>query len=336
MRPALTGRLDDPVRLLTPRERDCLRHLENGATTGIAAAVLGISRSTFNAHLMSARRKLGVRSTMHALLMLAKVRATHPEAMNSVRPMPRGLNLRQTELADRLYRCGTFEDAWQALHNYAAPLGVVAVNFGVAADAVGGLDERGCSLWSSLPDELVGLYRAMGSIPADPAAQYVTIAKQPLIVDPEYGLGVTAEMPAPVVRMATALLDSRLNRMLCVPYRDPATGAAIALVFAFDLRRRREFEATVAALSDELIGTTAIFWDSLQRASLLADVPGLSGREREALILLSQGHSLAEAAERMRVSLRSVEKRLADIRSKLGTRTNVQSLYRAMVYRALG
>ena len=54
---------------LSPRECDCLRLLQSGLETAQAAAGLGISLSTLNKHLASARHKLGVRRTAHALLL---------------------------------------------------------------------------------------------------------------------------------------------------------------------------------------------------------------------------------------------------------------------------
>jgi DNA-binding CsgD family transcriptional regulator len=53
---------------LTSREHDCLLLLASGLRTDEAAAELGISRSTLNAHLAAARRKLGVSSTCQAVL----------------------------------------------------------------------------------------------------------------------------------------------------------------------------------------------------------------------------------------------------------------------------
>jgi DNA-binding NarL/FixJ family response regulator len=142
-------------------------------------------------------------------------------------------------------------------------------------------------------------------------------------------------MPAPVRRTATALIESHLNRMLSVNHRDPVTGAATGCLFSFDVRDYHEFERLVAATGEELTRTTALFWDHVQRAKLLAEAPGLSRRQREALVLLARGYSLTQLAEELRVSVRAAEKLAAAARSKLGARTNAQAVYRAMVYRAL-
>lgn len=319
---------------LTRREHDCLRHLGIGLTTVETAAALGISRSTLNAHLMSARRKLGVRNTAQALLAIVNEEGgRRPPARREPWSIGPRLELHH-QLADQLSRCDTFAGAWRCLHEHVAMFGITAINFGVIADPMGTLDDRSYSFWSSLPEELMRLYYEMGGAPADPVAKYVARGTAPLISDPEYAIGLE-DMPPAVRAMATALMDTHLNRQLCIPHRDPATGAATCLSFAFEVRHRGEFESMIAARSLDLTEITRIFWDCVQDARLLAEARGLTVRQREALALLARGFTLDEAADWMHVSLRSVEKCLAGARAKLGTRTNAQSVYRAIVYRAL-
>ena len=318
---------------LTRREHDCLRHLGIGLTTVETAAALGISRSTLNAHLMSARRKLGVRNTAQALLAIANEDGGRPPPAKR-EPWSIGRLEVHQSLADQLSRCDTFAGAWRCLHEHVAMYGITTINFGVIADPMGALDDRSYSFWSSLPEELIRLYYEMGGAPADPVARYVVHGTAPLISDPEYVMGLEG-MPPAVRAMGTALMDTHLNRQLCIPHRDPATGAATCLSFAFDVRHRSEFESIISARSLDLTEITRIFWDSVQHGRLLAEARGLTVRQREALALLARGFTLDEAADWMHVSLRSVEKCLAGARAKLGTRTNAQSVYRAIVYRAL-
>jgi DNA-binding CsgD family transcriptional regulator len=225
------------------------------------------------------------------------------------------LTERQISLADRLSRCeDSFLDAWLALHDYAAALGIRTINFWIVADPYSLIDDSTCAMWSSLPEENLRLYREMGGMTTDPCGLHIVRATAPLIVDPELVRASFDGMPAPVRRTATALIESHLNRMLSVNHRDPVTGAATG---------------------EELTRTTALFWDHVQRAKLLAEAPGLSRRQREALVLLARGYSLTQLAEELRVSVRAAEKLAAAARSKLGARTNAQAVYRAMVYRAL-
>jgi DNA-binding CsgD family transcriptional regulator len=322
---------------LSPREQQCLACLRRGLSTGETAAALGIGRSTLDAHLMSARRKLGVRNTSQALLALARHDTNGAGGGRPAGSAYRNLSEGQETLADDLSRAESFAEAWRALHDYAGRFGITSINFGLIADPAGTLDDRSYSLWSSLPEELMQLYYAMGGAPHDPVARYVARAGgRPIIADPEYLGGELIAMLPPAARaMVEGLLDTHLNRQLCIPHRDPATGAAYCLNFAFDVCHRHEFEAAIAALGPELSRTTAMFWEEVQRARLIAGARGLTMRQRQALTLLARGFTLSEMAEHMNVSLRSVEKFLAGARARLGTRTNAQSVYRAMVYRAL-
>ena len=324
----------DHLGALTRRERDCLTHLELGLSTLETASALGVSRSTLNAHLASARQKLGARNTGQALLIFVKRRSGDRQS----RIIPDGkasLNEKQITLEDRLSGCDSFLDAWLALHNYTATFGIKAINFWILADPTCVIDDRTCAMWTSLPEELVSLYRDMGGMAADPAGPLILSTTAPLIVDPELHRHRFGSLPARIIRAATALIDCRLNRMVSVRHRDPVTGAANGCVFSFDIRNLHELERLAAARGDELTRAAALFWDHVQRAKLLADVPGLSDRQREALVLLARGYSLTEVAETLHVSVRAAEKLAAAARTALRARTNAQATYRAMVYRTL-
>ena len=246
------------------------------------------------------------------------------------------LTERQISLADRLSRCDSFIDAWLALHDYTAALGISAINFWIVADPCSVIDDGTCAMWSSLPEENLRLYREMGGMTADPLGPHILRAPAPFIIDPERFHGRLDGMPAPVRRMGAAMIETHMNRVLSVNHRDPATGAATGCVFTFDyVRDYHEFERLVAATDEELTRTTALFWDHVQRAKLLAEVPGLAPRQREVLVLLARGYSLAQLARQLCVSVRAAEKLAAAARTKLGARTNAQAVYRAMVYRAL-
>ena len=57
----------------------------------------------------------------------------------------------------------------------------------------------------------------------------------------------------------------------------------------------------------------------------------LSKRQRQVLKLLSEGLSNKQIAERLNVSMRMVNLHLAAIKSKLGTKTNAQSVSKGTV-----
>jgi len=61
------------------------------------------------------------------------------------------------------------------------------------------------------------------------------------------------------------------------------------------------------------------------------DQQNLSKRQRQVLKLLSEGLSNKQIAERLNVSMRMVNLHLAAIKSKLGTKTNAQSVSKGTV-----
>ena len=320
---------------LSRRERDCLTHLELGLSSSETAAALGVSRSTLNAHLASARQKLGARNTSQALLIFAKLRAGDRQSRIRL-DCEASLTESQISLVDRLSQCDSFIDAWLALHDYTAAFGIRAISFWIVADPCLVIDDGTGAMWSSLPEENLRLYREMGGMTADPLGPQIVRATVPFNIDPERFHRRLDGMPVSVRRMATAMVEAHMNRVMSVNYRDPATGAATGCVFTFDyVRDYHEFERLVAATGEELTRTTALFWDHVQRAKLLAEAPGLSRRQRETLVLLARGYSLTQAAGELHVSVRAAEKLAAAARSKLGARTSAQAVYRAMVYRAL-
>ncbi len=62
-----------PLGVLTPRERDVMRLLAEGATVNATAAALGIAPKTADSHKSNLMRKLGVHN--RATLTIAAVRA---------------------------------------------------------------------------------------------------------------------------------------------------------------------------------------------------------------------------------------------------------------------
>jgi DNA-binding NarL/FixJ family response regulator len=60
----------DPLRFLTPRERQVLDALAEGASTPMLAARLGLSTSTVQSYIKAVLSKLGVHSRLEAVVLL--------------------------------------------------------------------------------------------------------------------------------------------------------------------------------------------------------------------------------------------------------------------------
>jgi DNA-binding CsgD family transcriptional regulator len=299
---------------------------------------LGISQSTLDAHLASARRKLDVRKTIQAVLRFCEqtdaVR-TENDTYRAGVAISADYSEAQIFLLDRLAECYTFIRSWNVFREHLSGFGVSVVNLGVIADPKGEADDRNWTLKLSLSDELVGLYRDAGGPSSDPIANSMHPAIRVASFDFEAIAGNGFAHLAPMQNFARAFMDHKLTRMLSISSVDQATRAPYGFYLMCADLGDREFKNDVEAHTPELVQTMELFWDHIQRRALLSDTPKLSIRERDSLQMVMRGFTVSEIAERIHVSQRSAEKFLAVTRNKLGARNNAQAVYRAMVFRAL-
>lgn len=316
---------------LSPRERDCLRLLYSGVDTAQAAASLGISLSTLNKHLASARRKFGVGRTMEALLLMSK-REERPDAgARRLRPSPL-----LDDFESALEPCASFDETWEVLHVYAAQLGVTHMTCGICAEPPGQLTNGARAIAMSHPAPMLQMYRDMGGERVDPTVPYTVTRTRGVLIDNERLIGALKELPKPVATFGQALLDQRMRYSYHKPERDSLTGAPMVAAFFIDPREVGSVRDPRSPVRGLLQAMSRSFLDAVQGRRMLRDRPGLTPRQVEALTFAARGFSVAEIAEHMRVSRRAAEKTLAAARDRLGARTTAAAIYRAMVYRAFG
>ncbi|MBM3543905.1 MAG: helix-turn-helix transcriptional regulator [Alphaproteobacteria bacterium] len=315
--------------LLSPRERDCLRLLQTGLGTPQAAASLGISVSTLNKHLASARSKLGVSRTIEALLLM-------PLHEASPRLDAKGSAVLD-ELQNAFETCNTFDETWDVLHAYAAHYGVTHMTCGICAEPPGQLTNGARAIAMSHPDPMPQMYRDMGGERMDPTVPYTVMQTRAVLVDNQHLIrSFGNDLPKPVGEFGQALLDNRMRFSFHKPERDNLTRAPMVCAFFIDPRVVGDIRHRGSPVRDILQSMSRRFWDTVQDKRMLRSVPGLTARQIEALAFAARGFSVAEMAEQMGVSLRSGEKTLAAARGKLGARTTTAAVYRAMVYRVFG
>lgn len=322
------------VARLTRRERDCLRLIGNGLTTTSAAAQLGVSCSTLNKHLASVRQKLGVRRTMQALLLVqAQGEAFRPEESGCDNASGRDASQSSAlcDFANAVASCGRLDSAWAKLCSHIAGYGLSYVNFGVVAEPAGQLTNGSRLLKSTMPRELLEIYRDDDSSNSIVVGHIIANRRETLL---DGQAVLRAQMPN-ASRALQSLHDTYACQVLCMPDRDRATGAPYAIVFTLGREAvprshcaQREIIATLKATRD-------IFWGAVQTQRLLSDCVNLTRRQRDALTYAARGFTAHETAEHLGISIRAVEKNLGGARQRLGARTTVSALYRAMVYRAL-
>lgn len=320
------------VGLLTARERDCLRLLQTGLLAPQVAANLGISVSTLNKHLESARRKLGVRRTAQALL-------AYPRPDQSWhRPVDAAVDRSPilVDFADALDSCQTFDAAWNALLSHVEQFGAAFMSFGVIAEPAGQLTNGGRLLETTMPGELIQLCEASGWGSSDPILRYTSAHRQEALIDAaSVIMPMLPYAPKPLRALLEMMHDTYLLRLLTMPGRDGATGAPFVILLAFDRKTVADMPQRQREDIEVLKTSRQMFWHFVQQRRLLTKFVDLSARQREALTLAARGFTSAEAAEQMGISLRGAEKVLATARDKLGARTTPAAIYRAVVYRAL-
>jgi DNA-binding CsgD family transcriptional regulator len=318
------------LRPLTPRERDCLRLLQYGFDTAHAAAGLGISPSTFNKHLASARRKLGVTRTMHALLLLSQLDGR-------ARTADGGDMAEIDDFATAIEDCVSLDDTFAVLRSYAQKHGVTQITLGVSAEPPGQLTNGARAIAMSYPEEMQRMYSDMGGALTDPTVPYTVTHTAGLLVDNErLIMAVAGDLPKAVMSMGDALLDNEMRFAFHQPERDAVTRAPMQTAFVIDPRAVGAYVRGDAPGRAILGGMSRVFWETVQRKCMLPGYSGLTQRQIEALTFAARGFGVTEIAEHMHVSRRSVEKILAGARERLGARTTAAAVYRALVYRALG
>ena len=324
---------------LTPRERDCLRLLAEGRETKQLASELGLSDSTVNKHLASARKKLGVNKTAQALLIFETNREIARHSCSSIL-LPEENDFRMSEtmcdFANKLQSCKTFDDSWRALEAHVERLGAEFMNFAVVAEPPGLLTNGARILRSSLDPEIQDLYKGCGGAATDPTVLHIAKSTHEQIFDLEYIVHIHATHAPPRIKeMAYAALEGLSRFLICKPERDVATGAPYSTAFGLHTSVALDCKRHSSEVTADLRATTRLFWDHLLSINQLHHFAGLSLHQRNVLTLAARGFSAHESADHMGVSIRSIEKTLTGARKKLGARTTAAAMYRAMVYRAL-
>ncbi|MGH6735587.1 MAG: response regulator transcription factor [Methyloceanibacter sp.] len=328
----------DALHSLTPRERDCLRLLRQGLFTPQVASALGISVATLNKHLASARRKLGVIRTAHALLLCPRDALSTGSASWDAISAVLDSSPPVCDFARALESCPTFYEAWATLRDHVSGLGVTYLSTVLVAEPPGQLTNGARGLATSAPKHLFEMHQDMGGANADPAVRRIATEMTSVLVDNErlvYAL--LDDVPKPVAALGRALLDE-VDMRFCLHQvdRDSFTGAPLTNGFFVDTHAVADFRRNSGGDPKEALqAISRVFWDFVQDKRLLRPIAGLTHRQVEVLTLLARGFSLEESAEQMSVSRRSVERTLAGARKKLGARTTPAAIYRAMVYRAL-
>lgn len=321
----------------TARECEVIRLLSAGLTTRETATELGIAPSTLKAHLAAIRTKLRARNTAHALVLCERLVWTGASARASDRIQ---LLAGQTELlgdlATALRDCSSFSEAWSQLNARLGKIGVHSVNFAMIAEPQGTVTNGTYLLASSLNHEIRTLYDLAGGAAIDPFIRGLAYSYGIVRAEPAGRLPAMVEMmPAPFQRFRQALCDHRIALTLSANLCDEVTGAPFGLAWNIHRDNHSAFQRSDKAMEKLNRDVARLFWLIIQSKGWLRNRVSLTVRQREALMNAARGYTSVESADRMGISVRALEKLLAQTRAALGAPTTAAAIYRASVFRVL-
>lgn len=322
---------------LTEREAVCAGLLEQGLSVSSIARTLAISTSTAEKHLLGVRRKLGVTSTVEAVVLLLRrevegtaritdgfgerpivetgdpcpSNAEHVAALRSARTLAD--LLRESLRALR-------GDGAQALSYFFLPLSAASFRSGdVISESVGN-------------ESVVNAFGSnAGWFAAEIANRLFAEPDRSVVVDADGPLGQAGiEMPDSL-RAACREQGIRYGITLGAPY---GTGYFVYSTLYHTMPRPvfcRELPARIDRLRREM----ALSQNAAFSYGALAQRVGLTIRERDALALLAEGCAGREAANSMGISERAFAELLKRARTKLRAPTTASSIAKAMALNAL-
>lgn len=327
---------------LTERESACAALLKLGGATQEIAERLAISTSTAEKHLVALRRKLGVSTTLEAVVSLFRLESDAtsriPEAFglvfpvssqHDVPPTTDGSHDGRSLLAARLREAATVEDMLALLLDDLREDGVEALFYSflpmaAASFRKGDLIQRACasrSLRDALREDAgVTMGHTAARLFAEPDRDVV------LTLDRAYEGEIT-----PVVAGACARLGLDLGIALGSPF-----GTSYVVLTAFGRSASCSAgEAGVEAHRRLLRDRLLLLQNVAYSFGALARTADLTLRERDALAMIASGHTMRQIAEQSSSSERAVGQLLGNARKKLRADTTAEAVARAMALNAL-
>ena len=325
---------------LSAREHDVLRMVAEGAQISDVAADLGVSRSTVEKQLLSARRRLGVTHTGAAVALFWQSRCNRALEVAQVRVQLRQGRLHEQTIAqfvNELDCCRSFDEAWQALVRCLNSLGFNHVNFGLVAEPFGQLTNGARMLGTTMPGDVAYRYARAGGVEIDPIPALVATKSNALVIkQAAMAAHFRENLPQPACKLALSCIQRLgMTHFFLLPGRDAQTGAPFSITLSVSRERAVALQADRGRLASRIRNVLKLFWQCCRAKGWLARLAGLAPRQTAALRLAARGMSGAEAAERLGLSRRATEKLLFRARTVLGARNTPAAVYRAAVYGAL-
>ncbi len=317
---------------LSGRESACAALLGDGLAPQEIADRLDISLSTVEKHLVSIRRKLGVSTTLQAVVTLlrqpSRPGARQPDAFGIVLPFAADQNAASDgpTLARSLREAPRLESQLEILRDSLREDGLEGLFYAFLPFAAASA-RKGDAI-----HRRIGPRRLLAAI-EDGAQGPFVLGGRRLFAEPDRAVFVDLtracepEMTRP---LAEACRKAELTQGITLgsPF---GTGYVIASAFYRDRRDAscRSLRATRLRERMLLLQNAAYSFGSL------ASTAGLTARERDLLAMVASGCSTRAAARALRSSERAVGQCLRNARTKLHAQTTAEAVSKAVALNAL-
>ena len=185
------------------------------------------------------------------------------------------------------------------------------------------------SVASTLPEEFLKIYYESGGVKNDPI-----VNKLPDIKATEDHDNLALYDGGSLYRrhpLLVMLLDHSIDYGLISPIRQ-RNGLGSILTFSNSENRKERICASRNEDNKCLVEhATGIFHEYVHNNGFLKEMYNLTVKEVDTLNYIANGLSGSQIADRLKISERAVEKRLASARNKLGANNSANAVYRAMV-----
>ena len=233
------------------------------------------------------------------------------------------------DLIDDLGHCENSEDAWRLGRTWLNDNGVAWCHYAHVA-GYRPPHERRLIRFSTLPEAWLNHYDAADFSSVDPAVQHCVQEAAPLVA----GYSVRQTAGGKATRFRDDVYDAGFRGSVMLPLHLP--GAALGSFSLITAMRGDEFLSWHRDRGQWVtLAAHAIDAQLIKLVSPLAHRPKLSPRERECLRWLAAGLRYDRIAERLGISLVTVELHVANAKRKLRAKTREQALAIAIALRLL-
>lgn len=323
---------------LSARERDCLRLVGSGLGAKGVASELGITHSTVEKHLASARQKLGVSKTIEAVICL--VRQEPDRSRKGVEIEERSRRTKPTleamDIAEKIALSETKDEAWRHLTTGLKEMGFRHSLFGFIAEPSGQVTNGTRIVENALSIQVRELFEVDGAEHIGPVPNGLTSKTTHFVSESSHHIeAFSRRFPGRKREVIERILDESPWQFLNVPGADRATGAPYCLTLRLERCATRVSFGEANRMIENARLWTAAYWGAVKSAGHLVRLSGLTQRQIEVLKFAARGFRIEETAEQMGISCRSAEKLLQLSRSRIGARTTASAVFRASVFGAL-